>query len=397
MKTLLKGAIGLSLLASSVLATEPTFSYDSQIRAGYISLDNKGSITDPDQKSIAIGGHIGIKTNYINGISLGAEIYTVQDMGIQEDDPNEINGDFFNSDLEGFSLLSQAYISAKWGNTQLKIGRQLIDTPHADSDDIRMIPNYFTAYLLSNTDIEGLTLTVGSVTHMAGWENGIDAGKFKRISDILGTSEKTDGIYLASAVYEGIENLSLQGWFYNLDEIANIVYLEAGYETKIQDISLTLGAQADIANDTGDALLGNIDSKAYGISLEMGFENGLGIALAYNWSEDDGAFGSFGGGAFFTSLEDQTLDAIGEKGDAWIVSLNQDFSDLGVKGLSLGATYGEFKADDTQNYEVSEIDLIADYSINDNLLLTVAYADVNDKTGSNEDYSQIRIIANYNF
>ncbi|WP_456322439.1 OprD family outer membrane porin [Hydrogenimonas sp.] len=377
---------------------EPLEHATAQFRAGYIDLNMKGDSADPDSDAFAVGGHVRLDSKRWHGIMVGAEGYFVEDMGLQDDDSNKVNGDFFDANKEGFATLSQAFIDGKWGNTEIKIGRQMIDTPHADSDDIRMMPNYFMAYLLTNTDIEGLTLTLGQVDQMAGWENGVNARKFISVEKVLGTAKSTNGIYLASAVYEGIENLSLQAWYYDIDDIADVIYLEAGYELPTEWATFAFGAQYDTASDRGDKLAGDIDSSTWGVSAEAGFENGLALTAAYNSDNGDtGAFGSLGGGPFFTSLEDQTIDAIGQKGDAWIVGAGYDFGQIGVEGLSAGVVYGSFKADNSYNYETAETDLSLEYAIGETFNATLAYAIVDDKTTADSDYDQLRIILNYNF
>ncbi len=49
----------------------------------------------------------------------------------------------------------------------MTVGRQVIDTPFADSDDIGMMPNRFEAYTLRNSDLENTTLTVTHIVKMA--------------------------------------------------------------------------------------------------------------------------------------------------------------------------------------------------------------------------------------
>ncbi|BDY13072.1 OprD family outer membrane porin [Hydrogenimonas cancrithermarum] len=377
---------------------EPLEHTTAQLRAGYIDLNMKGSSTDPDSDAFAVGGHVHLDSKRWYGIMVGAEGYFVEDMGLQSDNPDKVNGDFFDDGKEGFATLSQAFLDGKWGNTEIKIGRQMIDTPHADSDDIRMMPNYFMAYLLTNTDCEGLTLTLGQVDQMAGWENGVDAKKFVPVEKVMGSDEKTNGIYLASAIYEGFDNLTLQAWYYDIDDIADVIYLEAGYELPTELATFTFGAQYDTAGERGDEVLGDIDSQTWGVSLEAAFENGLMLLTAYNAAGGDtGAFGSLGGGPFFTSLEDQTLDAVGQKGDAWIAGAGYDFAGLGLDGLNVGVVYGHFAADESDDYETAETDIAAEYAIGERFTATLAYALIDDKTDADEDYDQFRIILNYNF
>ncbi len=377
---------------------QPLAHTEAQIRAGYIDWQADGATQGPDNSAFAVGGHVHLDSKRWHGLMLGSELYVVADPGLNSDDPQKVNDTFFDADKDGFATLSQAFVDGRWGQTEIKIGRQALDTPHADGDDIGMMPNYFLAYMLTNRSIDGLTLTVGQIDQMAGLDNGIDAKKFVSVERALGAGGKTDGIYVASALYEGIENLSLQAWYYDFTDIADVVYLEAGYDYAADMADLTFGLQFDGAKDRGDALLGDIDSNTWGVNLESGFHNGLSVLLAYNVeTEDSGAFPSLGGGPFFTSMEDQTLDAVGAKGYALMVAVGYDFGRLGLEGLHGGIAYGHFEADKKQDYETDETDIALSYALGERIGVDVVYAAINDKTDSNEDFQQLRIIANYNF
>ena len=367
-----------------------------QIRAGYITFSEDG---ESRTNAYALGGHFHFDTKRWNGFMIGAEVYTVLNLGVDQD-PIHINGDLFNENGKSFILISQAYLDGKWGNSEIKLGRQTLDTPHADSDDIRMMPNYFEAYTITNTDISDLTLTAGLIRKMAGWENGVDSAKFVDVAETLGT-DHADGIFYASASYEGIKDLSLSLWYYNYNDIANVIYAEAGYSYSFaKETSLTVGLQYDSSEETGAALLGKQDANTYGVSMELASEEiGVHILAAYNQDNGEtGAMGlSLGGGAFFTSMEDQTLDAIGAPGRAWMIGAGYHFEAIGIEGLNAGIAYGNFKADDASLYESNEIDVIIDYSFNDIVSLTAAFASVDFKMNGTEDYDQFRMLANYNF
>ena len=373
-----------------------------QLRAGYITFSEDGASRT---SAYALGGHYHFNTKRWNGLMVGAEAYTVLNLGINQN-PLNVNGDFFDENGKSFILLSQAYLDGKWGNTEIKLGRQILDTPHADSDDIRMIPNYFEAYTVTNTDIDDLTLTAGLINRMAGWENGVDSKKFVKVGETLGTDD-INGIYYASASYDGIKDLSLSLWIYNYQDIANILYAEAGYSYALaKETSLTFGLQYDGSQETGASLLGKQEANTYGVSMELASESmGVHILAAYNQdSGETGAMGlSLGGGPFFTSMEDQTLDAIGMAGSAWIIGAGYHFETIGIDGLNAGIAYGNFKAKDSSMYESKEIDIVIDYSLDEKFSLTAAYASVQFDEGLDDngdplqDYDQFRLIANYNF
>ena len=373
-----------------------------QLRFGYITFKEENS---PRNNAYALGGHYHFDSKRWNGIEIGLSAYTVLNLGINQN-PLTLNPDFFDDKGRSFIQLSEAYLDGKWGNTELKLGRQTLDTPHADSDDIRMMPNYFEAYTLSNSDINALSLSVGFIRKMAGWENGIDSKRFVDVGETLG-SDNSDGIYYATASYEGIENLSLSLWYYHYSDIANVWYAEAGYEVAFSETrSLTLGLQYDSSSDTGASLLGEQDANTYGISIEYTDET-LGFHLLGAYNRDNGNTGatglSLGGGPFFTSMEDQTLDAIGAEGEAWLLAGGYHFEKLGIAGLDAGIAYGDFESKNRTLYDSHELDLLLEYAVDETLTLTLAYASVSFDAGRDEEnaplqeYDQFRVIGNYNF
>lgn len=368
-----------------------------QIRAGYINFSEDET---PDSKGYALGGHFHFYSKRWNGLMIGAEAYGVLDVGMNQNS-DTTNGYFFDADGDSFIVLSQIYLDGTWGNSTLKLGRQLLDTPHADSDDIRMMPNYFEAYTFTNTDVKDLTLSAGLIRKMAGWENGIDSKEFVNISETLGVNDNIDGLYYAAASYEGVKNFSLSLWYYHYNHVANVLYAEAGYAYTLSDnVIMTLGLQYDSSQETGSALLGKQDAQTYGISMETTFEDiGLTLLAAYNEDNGDtGAMGlSLGGGAFFTSMEDQTLDTLGTSGKAWVIGAGYAFEKVGLEGLAFTIAYGNFEADDASIYHTNEIDAIFEYEWNDKVSATAAYTSVEHKTVPSQDYSQLRIIVNYNF
>jgi len=384
-------------IRSILSAYDPVEHTKGQLRAGFINFAEDGG---PDSSAFALGGHFHLYSKRWNGFMVGAEAYAVLNTGLKKNS-HSTNGDFYDDEEKSFILLSQAYLDGKWGNTELKLGRQSLETPHADSDDIRMMPNYFEAYMLTNTDIDDLTLTVGLIDKMAGWENGVNSAEFVDVGETLGAGQKIDGVYYAAASYEGFKDLSLSLWYYHYSDIANVLYAEMGYAHKLfENTTLTLGLQYDGSQETGASLLGKQDAQTYGISMEANFEDiGVTILTAYNQdSGDTGAMAlSLGGGAFFTSMEDQTLDALGSSGSAWVIGAGYSFDKVGVDGLSFGVAYGHFKADDASLYHVSETDAILEYQWNEKVSAVAAFTSIESQVAHLQDYRQLRIIANYNF
>jgi len=381
--------IDITTIRNYIGEVQPLEHTKAQIRFGFLNLDMDDDSLN-DTKSFAIGGHLHLGSKRWQGVRVGFEGYAVKDLTLFYNS-NDTNRDFFDSQGNGFITLSQAFIDGKFKNTTIKLGRQMIDTPHLDSDDIRMMPNYFQAFVIKNRVFQNLELTAAKVDKMAGWENGLDSAKFIDLEKVAGSDKNSDGLYMLSAVYDGIEDFKFQIWYYYLSDLYDIIYLEIAKEFRVKQAIFTIGSQFDRANGIGNMLLGDIGSSTYGITLHSHY-NGLQLLFAYNKDlGKTGAIGSFGGGAFFTSLEDQTIDAIGEKGDAWIIGCEYSF-----KNFKLSTIYGSFQAKNKENYNVTETDFISGYEISDRFSVTLAYAMINDKN-LNNGYNQLRFIMNYNF
>ena len=86
-------------------------------------------------------------------------------------------------------------------------------------------------------------------------------------------------------------------------------------------------------------------------------------------------------------MEDQTLDAIDTKGRAWSASAIYDFADLGFEGFNSSLSYGSFKANDSALYNTIETDITLSYDVSNRLGITLAYALIDDRTASNDDYT----------
>ncbi|MCB4783865.1 MAG: OprD family porin [Sulfurovum sp.] len=381
----IRGALG---------AHNTTVHTEGELRTGYITFKKNGA---QPISACALGGHMHVDTERWNGMMIALSAYTVLNPSGNQN-PLHQNSDFFDNNGKGFSTLSEAFIDAKWKNTHIKLGRQTLDTPLVDADDIRMIPNYFTAYTITNTAIENLMLAVGLIDKMAGWENGVNASEFVNISQVLGANEETDGVYYMSISYEGIQDTSLSLWYYRYDNIEDILYAEADYTQMLsKSIVTTLGLQYAHGQNSGRALLGAKDASTFGANIKINFQKrGTTLMVAYN--KDNGQTGaidlSLGGGPFFTSMEDQTIDAIAGEGAAWMGGLTINIP----VNTTFGVYYGMFRSDTlTTHYHASETDLVIKYSPNNHITLTAVYALIKHKDDNIVDHNQFRFIGNYSF
>ena len=170
-----------SLLASTLsqvafAADENKTGISGQLRFGYSRAeDGTGAKVD----SAAIGGNIGYISPVWQGFNVGANIYSTNVLGKYDDDDRFLDREG-RPNGSGYTVLGEAWLQAKFNQTAIKVGRQAIDTPFADTDDIGMIPNTFEAAIVTNNSLANTTL-IGMHLHKAA---GVDSTKedFTRIN-----------------------------------------------------------------------------------------------------------------------------------------------------------------------------------------------------------------------
>lgn len=204
---------------------------EGYIRGTYQHHDIK---EDRIYKDDAIGGKLHLETGKLGEISVGASLYTSYALF---HDANRGLIPLRGESHKSYSILGEAYIKATFAKNLLTLGLQEIETPFAQVDDTGMVPNSFEAVMFQSQMVQNTTLTMGHIVKMA----GVDAPIVDKFSNI----NEDRGMQLVGIAYEGIEDLTLQGWYYNLDkaELDSIIFLESDYEKSIDSIAYGFGLQ----------------------------------------------------------------------------------------------------------------------------------------------------------
>lgn len=351
MKTTLLSLAILSSMSLEAGALEEAFiksEVSGQVRLGAVQSKNS---TGDKESTVALGGRLGIKTNPVAGISAAATFYTTNAILGHSD-----NGMFLNSKNGGYSIVGEAYIQAEMGKTSLKVGRQVVDTPYADSDDIGMIPNTFEGVTLINQDIPDTTVILAVLSR---W-SGVDTEIPEKFNEMQASG---DAVYVGGLIYEGIENTTLQAWQYKLDD-TDFNYVEAGYETESYSVATQYIDQGH-------------NNTAFGFSGAVNVGN-LAVNAAYNKAHGTVNNG-FGGGPFFTSSEEHTVAEVVDQ-EAVLVGAEYRINDV-----TLAVTHVNFEKGE------NETDYVVSYSANEKLSFDVIHADMHG------DGKLIRVFANYDF
>lgn len=434
----------LSFIAISCLATS-SMAYDTiseafenakfsgQARAFYIDRTHEGT-TENNRNSLAVGGHLGFETGDFNGLSLGARMYTTNFIDIHDGDPRtsaSFDPSLFGGNYDSYTYLGELYLNYKISNTNIKAGRQKLDTPMAGSDDARMLPNLFEAIVISNTDIKDTTLIAAHVTKESvgtfgnvyapgtlsiqsgyglGFKDGT-SGKFENMGHIaLGSGNDTDGVTAVAAIYSGIPGLKLQAWDYYAHDILNALYLQAdyGWDCKLNpNLKMNASAQYINESDVGDKLAGSVDSNYWGIKLGTKY-NDFDMYAAYSKtgsstgsSMNGGIISPWGGMPAFTQGM-VTRHQFFSDTDAWKVGAGYNLKNLTGLPLSTSAYYTEYDIGSSNTYQAGTSWTATEAGFD------IAYKPTKDielklrgnfprDFAPNLDWNEYRVIANYNF
>ncbi len=367
--------------------------WSGEIRGAYVFYDNA---EDVDNYATAIGAQIRYETAPWNHVRLGFAPYMSKKIAFASGDGDSMNYDFLSNETDSYIYLGERYLDYTYDGLNVRIGRQQFDSPFADTDDIRHHPNTFEAAIVSYTPREGMNLIGGYLRRWAGFDSGDDISNFKRLD-----GAGSNGAYLLGLMDESVENLTFQGWFYGVDRVADALYTDAAYTIALyDDTQIQLSAQYAAFNERNGS---GIDGKVAGADIQIG-SCGLNVDIAYNRAFNpagSSVTNGFGGGPYFTSMEEMTIDGMNDA-EAWRIGLDANAEKFGIKGLNVRVAYGEFKSGPDHTKQ-SEYDVVAAYEITGSLLADISYAHINDhnnntgESGGDGGYSRFLARVRYNF
>lgn len=381
----------LGLFSASIAEAETnTFSQalqqtttSGQLRFAYISL-NPDVSAENTTSATAIGGQLKFETAKWNRLQFAiAPYFSGKVEALSGDETqNKLNGDFFDSNNDSFSYLGEAYINYAWSNGNARLGRQQIDNPFINTDDIRMLPNTFDAVWFTLNTSDKLMLEAGFVQRWAGFDSGGSQDKFKDASN--------DSVSAVGITSTHINHHTLQAWYYSFDKAYSLgygdgVYRNGGFEGAVQ--------YASYSEDNASG----IDGSAWGLSASYTY-NKLTLSAAVNESSNDaGKFVDNGlsGGNFFTSMDETTIEGITDA-SAYVAAI--DFT--ATENLSLSITHGHFEDGTKTSIDIDEQNFALSYKFSDKTDLLYRYTTVDNNaapTDSGTNFRRQILQINYNF
>jgi len=357
--------------------------------------------------STDVGGQLKYELAKFKGFGAGVEFTTSRSINALTGD-DERENTFISSPDGSYTQMSQAYLEYKYEDFDLKVGRQLIDTPLADSDDYRIINNTFEA-AIATYDLSDFSLMLGYLDRWQGTDAGLDV-------DNPWQETGKDGTYFGSVAYEN-GNFSTSAWYYDIsatDPLTNTLgqnvanktaYIDGAVEFPLND-TLEVHLNAQYVNQSTQEN-SDIEASIYGLLVELQIDEALTFGLAYNNSERQtgkGSFSGFGGGTLFTSMDNMILDNITLDRDASAVVAGITY---GLGDFSFLYAYGDFDGDADslgEKEHIIEQNIGTEYAATENLVFSaiIVIDDDKEESGSGAyyddgDFTNYRLAVNYHF
>lgn len=441
-KSVVQIATTLGLLSSVALHAADDLSsmfsegkVSGEIRAFYINRDD--TTKSDNQVATALGGHLKYETGAYNGLSIGAAFYTTNRIlrGLESANSALLNTTLVKNDGSSYSLLGEAYVAYNAENlgskTVFKLGRQKLNTPLAGTDDARMLPTLFEAYLLQNNDIDNTTIVLAHITKVAPGSfanayNGGIVGATAGYSAVAGntakyqgeftnvgtwaTGKSTSGITTLGVTYKN-DNIKLQAWDYYAYDILNALYLQADFKWDrllTDSIKPFASVQYIKEDDIGSAYLGKVDSNFYAAKIGAKV-HGLTAYIAYSEQSsadntanalENSTITPWGGMPAFTQgMVTRHMFLAGTKTTK--VAATYNFKE---HGLNLSATgyYASFDMDNNSGFGTERTATEPGFDVKyypstvKNLQLRLR-GNFPDDFGNNRDWDEYRFIASYKF
>jgi len=260
------------------------------------------------------------------------------------------------------STLSEAYLGYTIGKTDIKIGRQYINTPLIAGNYARIFKESFQGVSIVNNDLPDTTLFANYINKTQGRTSTVmsdgdgDAPNFEKRALFAGVKNAVavefDGAYGLGAINKSITNLTLTGQYVRAMDAAftataiddvDLYYTEMNYTYPMNGFKLGFDANFR-GSKTGsnlDAL--NAEGHMLGGRIRVSELNGFGASFAATTnSKNDAVIESIGlGGDAYTSvmIRGPFNTTPLANSDAYKLEVSYDFSKMNIPGLTFIGQY----------------------------------------------------------
>lgn len=233
-------------------------------------------------------------------------------------------------------------------DTELKAGDLFLANPVIAGGETRMLPQTFRGLSLTNHSFDGWMIEGGQ----ASFTKPYNQSGHKRIGTSYGTladDDKSQHLNWAGVAWSGVEGLTSSLYASELKDIWNQYYYDLDYTWALNDrVTLNPGLHFYHTQDTGDALLGNIDNNTYSLHLTVGIGSHS-VTAAYQRVNGNTPFDYISqGDSVYLDNSQQYSDFNGPNERSWKLKYAYDFAGVGLPGLTSALSYSRGTLDLTK-------------------------------------------------
>ncbi|OLF51819.1 OprD family porin [Pseudomonas chlororaphis] len=233
-------------------------------------------------------------------------------------------------------------------DTELKAGDLFLNNPVIAGGQSRMLPQTFRGVSLTNHSFDGWLLEGGQ----ASFTKLYNQSGHQRIGTAYGKladGDESRHLNWAGVAWSGISGLTSSLYASELKDIWNQYYYDLDYTYAVNElITLNPGLHVYHTQDTGDALLGDIDNNTYSLHFTLGVGNHS-VTAAYQRVNGNTPFDYINqGDSIYLDNSQQYSDFNGPNERSWKLKYAYDFAGLGLPGLTSALSYSRGELDLTQ-------------------------------------------------
>jgi imipenem/basic amino acid-specific outer membrane pore len=333
-------AVGNGLIVSQAAAIDGNEGF---IESSSATLSNRTMNFNRDFRSPGVAQSkrdetaTGFVLNFESGYSrgpIGLGFDTISMLGIKLDSTSDDAGTLLLPSTQGdtgpsnYSEIRGAVKAHIVEDTVLRYGVHLPSNPVIAYDDIRLLPNHYNGYSITNTSIDGLFVEAGRMT---------DRGEMNDSSEVDGAFTLDEDVTYLGGTYAFSDDLSSSLYTSKADELWKRHFLGLTYNMALaNDMSLV----TDLAHyqTSDDSPAGsNFDNKASSLALTLGAGNHA-FGVAYQRMGGDNGYEYFDG-AVFLANSIQYLDFNAKDERSYQARYDYDFAGLGIPGLTFMTRY----------------------------------------------------------
>ena len=363
----MKYSLKLSPLFIALAATIPTFAHaeDEAAKEGFIEgsslkLNLRNYYMNHDIRSPKADdskewgqGFIGkFESGFTQGVvGFGLDAYGL--LGLKLDGGGGTDGSSILPVSDGNGKAPTAFSSAgaalkmRAFDTELKAGDMFLNNPVIAGGETRMLPQTFRGVSLTNNSFEGWMFEGGQVS----FNKPYDQSGMRRLTTTYGDMGDQSSKHLtwAGVSFSGIPEITSNLYGAELKDVWNQYYYDFDYTYELSDsISLNPGLHFYHTQDTGKALLGDIDNNTFSLHFAVVMAEHT-VTAVYQRVNGNTPFDYiYEGDSVFLDNSQQYSDFNGPNERSWKLQYEYDFAGVGLAGLTSMVSYSRGELDLTK-------------------------------------------------